>query len=183
MADRELLNAISEMMDEKLSGIKEDVRILKEEVSELKEDVRILKEEVSELKEDVRILKEDVEILKSQVSELRVDVNMLKDDNGNIWTEIISMKGQITELLGKQIEMKTFIEMIDTNVRGIRTHLENETDRNLKLLAESILPATSNYIASTREISNFREEIDVLNRVVKNHAGRIQKVENKLQMA
>ena len=211
MAEKELLNAISEMMDEKLSGIKEDVRelkedvgilkeevselkedvgILKEEVSELKEDVGILKEEVSELKEDFEILKEDVEILKEdvgilkgEVCELKGDVSALKEDNVNIWKELSGMKGQLTDLQSVQVETNAKLDLMEAEVRGMRTHLENVTDLKIKLIAENIFPATSKYIASTKEIVKLREGFDVLNQVVRNHSERIRKAEERFQMA
>ena len=169
MAEKELLNAISEMMDEKLSGLKEDV-------SELKEDV-------SELKEDVSELKKDVLNLKNEMSELRGDVNLLKDDNGHIWTELTSIKGEIADLRGAQVETNAKLDLMDAEIRGMRTHLENVTDLKIKLIAENIFPATSQYISATKEIGKLREGVDVLNRVVRNHSERIHRNEERLQMA
>ena len=57
MTNEELLVAMSGMMDEKLTPIKEDISGLKEDVSGLKKDVAVLQEDVSELKEDVSDLK------------------------------------------------------------------------------------------------------------------------------
>lgn len=49
MNDNELLLALSNMMDEKLQPIKEDVSSLKEDVSSLKEDASILKQKVTKI--------------------------------------------------------------------------------------------------------------------------------------
>ncbi|MBR3507565.1 MAG: DUF1640 domain-containing protein [Lachnospiraceae bacterium] len=205
MAEKELLSAISEIMEMKIKeGIGElkvemknefkalneqvyelrsDVNTLKSDVSTLKSDVNTLKSDVSTLKSDVNTLKSEVSILKDEVSTLKSDVISLKDDNAQIWTELTSMKGQIADLRGAQAEMNAKMDLMDAEVRGMRTHLENVTDLKIKLVAENIFPATSQYISATKEIGKLREGVDVLNRVVRNHSERIRRNEERLQMA
>ena len=191
MAEKELLSAISEMMEVKIKeGIgelkkemKNEFKALNEQVYELRSDVNILKSDVSTLKSDVNTLKSDVSILKDEVSTLKSDVISLKDDNAQIWTELTSMKGQIADLRGAQAEMNAKMDLMDAEVRGMRTHLENVTDLKIKLVAENIFPATSQYISATKEIGKLREGVDVLNRVVRNHSERIRRNEERLQMA
>jgi len=191
MAEKELLSAISEMMEMKIKeGIgelkkemKNEFKALNEQVYELRSDVNILKSDVSTLKSDVNTLKSDVSILKDEVSTLKSDVISLKDDNAQIWTELTSMKGQIADLRGAQAEMNAKMDLMDAEVRGMRTHLENVTDLKIKLVAENIFPATSQYISATKEIGKLREGVDVLNRVVRNHSERIRRNEERLQMA
>ena len=77
--DRELLEAISRMMDEKLEPIKKDIAGLKGDVSNLKEEVSTLKEDISTLKEDVSVLKDDVSSLKETSEITRAGVNSLLD--------------------------------------------------------------------------------------------------------
>ena len=68
--DKELLEAISRMMDEKLEPIKKDISGLKEDVAALKQDVADLKQDVTTLKEDVADLKETSEITRAGVNSL-----------------------------------------------------------------------------------------------------------------
>ena len=81
MENKELLGAISQLLDEKLDvklePIKEDISVLKKDVSDLKEDVSVLKKDVSNLKEDMSVLKKDVSDLKEDVSCLKEDVARL----------------------------------------------------------------------------------------------------------
>ena len=191
MAEKELLSAISEIMEMKIKeGIgelkvemKNEFKALNEQVYELRSDVNTLKSDVSTLKSDVNTLKSEVSILKDEVSTLKSDVISLKDDNAQIWTELTSMKGQIADLRGAQAEMNAKMDLMDAEVRGMRTHLENVTDLKIKLVAENIFPATSQYISATKEIGKLREGVDVLNRVVRNHSERIRRNEERLQMA
>lgn len=67
--------------------------------------------ELQGVKGDVSVLKEDVSGLKGDVSVLKEDVSKLKDD----------------------------VQRLDRKVSGIEIHLENVTDRNIRLVAESHL--------------------------------------------
>ncbi len=163
------LNAISEMMDEKLSGLKEDVGGLKEEMSGLKEEMSRLKEDVSEIKEDV--------------TQLKMDVSYLKEDNKKIWADLTYVKGQMAELGGRQIEMNAKMDLMDAEVRGIRAHLENVTDLKIQLMAENIFPATSRYIETTKEVNRLREGFDLVSRVVRKHSEKLKYVEERVRMA
>ena len=83
--------------------------VLKEDVKVLKEDVDVLKEDVKVLKEEVKDLRDDVDNLNGEVKVLRVDVNFLKK-------EIKIANGRIT---------------------GVALMVENDTNKNIRLLAEN----------------------------------------------
>lgn len=56
--DKELLEAISQMMDEKLKPIQNDIRSLKDDVNGLKDDVQSIKEAQEETRSGVNALLE-----------------------------------------------------------------------------------------------------------------------------
>ena len=91
--------------------LKGDVQVLKGDVQELKEDVQVLKGDVQVLKEDVQVLKEDVQVLKEDVQVLKEDVQVLKED----------------------------VQVLKERVTNIEITLENETNRNIQLIAEGHL--------------------------------------------
>lgn len=78
MENKELLGAISQLLDEKLDEklepIKEDISGLKEDVSNLKEDVSCLKEDVARL--DARQTKMELII----ENEIRPDIKLLAEN-------------------------------------------------------------------------------------------------------
>ena len=111
MSENEKLNLILEGIGE----IKDDVRGLKEDVQGLKEDVQGLKEDVQGLKEEVQVLKEDVQGLKEEVQVLNEDVQVLKEDVQTLKEDVQSVKERVT-----------LFEIT----------LENETNRNIQLIAE-----------------------------------------------
>ncbi len=88
MENKELVGAISQLLDEKLEPIKADISGLKEDVSGLKKDVSGLKKDVSNLKKDVSCLKEDVARLDARQTkmeliienEMRPDIKLLAEN-------------------------------------------------------------------------------------------------------
>ena len=101
--------------NEKLNLILEGIGEIKDDVRGLKEDVQGLKEDVQGLKEDVQVLKEDVQGLKEEVQVLKEDVRVLKEDVQTLKEDVQSVKERVT-----------LFEIT----------LENETNRNIQLIAE-----------------------------------------------
>ena len=85
------------------------------EVIGMKGDVAVLKEDMAVLKEDVAVLKEDVAILKEDVAVLKEDVAVLKEK----------------------------VSVLEQRVTGIEVHLENQTDKNIQLIAENFIELTN----------------------------------------
>lgn len=111
MSERELLQMIlSEVQNANtgLNDVKSEIADLKTDVSALKTDVSALKTDVSALKTDVSALKTDVSALKTDVSALKIDVSALKTD----------------------------VDDLKLRAALIETTLENETNRNIKIIAE-----------------------------------------------
>ena len=149
MTDRELLLELCKDIRE----MKHDMQVMKSDIHELKEDVRDLKENVKELKEDVRVLKEDVQVLKGQVQVLKGEVQVLKEDVQILKEGMASTNQKLTVLSLK---------------------LENETNRNIQILAENHLDIIDKMNAAIRvqdksvlyevQISGLRARIDCLER-------------------
>ena len=75
MADKEILTALSDMLEPiptNIQEMREDIQEIKGDISELKEDVSGLKKDVSGLKKDVAELKEDVSDLKVRVKKIEL---------------------------------------------------------------------------------------------------------------
>ena len=100
---------------QKLDLILSEILGVKEDVAGLKEDVAVLKTDVAGLKEDVAVLKTDVADLKKDVAVLKTDVAVLKED----------------------------VSILKQRVTAIEVHLENQTDKNIQLIAENFIELTN----------------------------------------
>ena len=126
MSDRELLSAMSGLLDRKLKHelepIKEDVHSLKEDVSVLKEDVSVLKEDVSVLKEDVSVLKEDVQKLDQRMTRMEVHIENVTDKNIAHLIEVFEPAAKT--YMEKAAEIETMQEDIAVMKCAIQEHSE-----------------------------------------------------------
>lgn len=152
MTNDELLLAMSDMMDTKLAGA---LRPVREDIAELKTDVAGLKTDVAGLKTDVAVLQADVENLKTDMAKLETGVAKL--ENGVAKLEIGMQK-------------------LDDRVTKIELHLENVTDRNIKILAENYVPATKRFEEVTLQIPDMQCDIEVLKNVTAEHSILLGKI-------
>ena len=156
MTDRELLLELCKDIRE----MKHDMQVMKSDIHELKEDVRDLKENVKELKEDVRVLKEDVQVLKGEVQVLKGEVQVLKGE-----VQVLKEDVQI---------LKEGMASTNQKLTVLSLKLENETNRNIQILAENHLDIIDKMNAAIRvqdksvlyevQISGLRARIDCLER-------------------
>ena len=88
MLDGRDLQLLSNLLDQKLKPIQEDISVLKVEMKEVKQDIAVLKEDVAILKEDVAILKLDSAELKKGVRKLNDDLRNLRIDHSRVEEKI-----------------------------------------------------------------------------------------------
>lgn len=136
--NKEILSAISNLLDEKLNPIKEDISGLKEDVSGLKKDVSGLKKDVSSLKEDVSGLKKDVSDLKEDVSSLKKDVKYIKIQQKEHGRILSILEDKAITNKAEHDKMFNEIAHLSGNVENMRKDLatvEIVTARNMENIA------------------------------------------------
>ena len=137
---------------EMIRAIYDDMQDLKEDVHILKEDVHVLKEDVSALKEDVQDLKVKVEVLREDVDDLKEDVSALKEDVSNLKEDVSALK---------------------ENVTGIQLTLENETNRNIRVVAEGHLDLNRK-LDDALKVENEKEMMHLRVNVLENDMRRVK---------
>ena len=141
------LQAISKILDAKfeeklqpviaeISELKTDMAQVKTEINELKSDVSELKSDMIQVKAEINELKSDMAQVKTEISELKADVSELKTDMIQVKSEISELKADVGELKSDMIQVKSDIEHINNNSAEFRIHLENVTDRGIKIIGE-----------------------------------------------
>ena len=136
---------------QKLGGIEGGLASVGEDVRSLQGDVQTLKGDVQTLKGDVQTLKGDVQTLKEDVQTLKGDVQTLKED----------------------------VQMLKDRVTNIEITLENETNRNIQLIAEGHLNLDRKLDEALKELQpNTMYHLKV------NHLdGEVTKMKRMLNMA
>ena len=61
-------------------------------------------------------------------------------------------------------------------ITNIELHLENITDKNIRLLAENYVPAAKRYEKASAQTDAIQTDIDVMKRVIAEHSEKLQKL-------
>ncbi len=164
MTDSEKLDLLlAEMlgMKDEMHGMKADIQGLKGDVQGLKGDVQGLKGDVQGLKGDVQSLKDDMLIMKADIQGLKEDVQNLKDDVQNL---------------------KEDVQLLKKKVINIELHLENSTDRNIRLLAENFIDLTNKLNQAVPAADNNRAyevKVNYLIEEVRKLADEVSKIKER----
>lgn len=93
-----------------------------EKIDKLEIDMESMKTDMQSMKTDMQGMKTDIQDMKTEISGVKLDVKGMK-------SEIVGLTQRVDNLEGA--------------VRNIRLHLENNTDRNIQLLAENFIELTN----------------------------------------
>lgn len=84
----------------------------------------------------------------------------------------------ISQLLDVKLDskLKSELQPLKDDIRDIKLHLENITDKNIQLLAENYVPAAKRYEKAVPEIQAMQADIEILKKVVTSHSEKLQKI-------
>lgn len=122
--------------------------------------VKEMKNEIVEMKSDIWEMKNDILALKNEIIEIKADMQVMKAD-------IQEMKEDIAAL-------KDAVQRNDQRITALSLTLENETNRNIQLLAENhsnlvdklndAIRAQDKSILYEVQISGLKTRVDCLER-------------------
>ena len=118
MLEKQDIQTIAEIFNSSMKPIKEELQDVKGEVRELKGQVQGIEGEVLELKEQLQGVQGEVRELKGQVQ---------------------GVKGEVLELKERVQGVEDKARKLEGHVQGIRLTLENETNKNINIIAEGHL--------------------------------------------
>lgn len=111
MTSQELLISIGEMLEAKISPLREDIRELKQDMSDVKQDICVMKQEMGSMRQEIDVMKLDINSMKEEMSSMRSEIGSMREEMGGV-------KQRLTR---------------------IETTLENETNRGIRIIAEGHL--------------------------------------------
>lgn len=84
----------------------------------------------------------------------------------------------ISQLLDVKLKsaLQAELQPLKDDIRNIKLHLENETDKKIQLLAENYVPATKRYEKATSEIEAMQADIEIMKKVITEHSEKLQKL-------
>ncbi|CDE35676.1 putative uncharacterized protein [Eubacterium sp. CAG:38] len=144
--------------NEMLQAIYSDMQNMKNDMQEMKTDMQ-------EMKTDMQNMNTDMQNMKSDMKEMKTDMQGMKTD----------MRGMKTDMQG----MKTDIQDLRGRVSGIEMTLENETNRNIRIIAEGHADLCRK-LDEALKVENEKELLLVRTNIMEND---IRKIKDKLEIA
>ena len=124
----------------------------------------------------LRPVREDIAELKTDVAGLKTDVAVLQADVENLKTGMAKLETGVAKLENGVAKLEIGMQKLDDRVTKIELHLENVTDRNIKILAENYVPATKRFEEVTLQIPDMQCDIEVLKNVMAEHSILLGKI-------
>lgn len=84
----------------------------------------------------------------------------------------------ISDMLDVRLKtaLQTELQPLKDDIRYIKLHLENVTDKNIDLLAENYVPAAKRYEKAVPEIESMQADIEIMKKVIAEHSEKLQKL-------
>ena len=118
MTSQELLISIGEMLEAKISPLREDIREVRQDMSDVKQDICVMKQEMGSMRQEIDGMKQEIVSLKQDMGVMRQEIDFVKEETGSMRSEVSAVKQRLIL---------------------IETTLENETNRGIRIIAEGHL--------------------------------------------
>ena len=84
----------------------------------------------------------------------------------------------ISQLLDIKLKstLQAELQPLKDDIRYIKLHLENETDKSIQLLAENYVPAAKRYEKAVPEIEAMQADIEIMKNVITEHSEKLNKL-------
>lgn len=125
MTSQELLISIGEMLEAKISPLREDIREVRQDMSDVKQDICVMKQEMGSMRQEIDGMKQETVSLKQDMGVMRQEIDFVKEETGSMRSEVSSLREEM--------------DAVKQRLILIETTLENETNRGIRIIAEGHL--------------------------------------------
>ena len=112
-----------------------------------------LKTELQPIREDIREMKAEMAVMKADIEEMKAEMAVMKADIENLKAEIAVVKVDIQKLKADVDALNAGFEELQCKVASIGLHVENETDKYVRIVAE-------NHIELSRKLDRAIPAVD-----------------------
>ena len=121
----------------------------------------------------------DMQNMKNDMQNMKTDMQNMKTDMQNMKSDMKEMKTDMQEMKTDMQGMKTDIQDLRGRVSGIEMTLENETNRNIRIIAEGHADLCRK-LDEALKVENEKELLLVRTNIMEND---IRKIKDKLEIA
>jgi uncharacterized coiled-coil DUF342 family protein len=141
---------------------KEDLQAIAGLIQPLKDDMNIMKNDIKTLRNDIDVIKKDIDVMKNDIDGMKNDIDGMKNDIDGMKNDIDGMKNDIKNL--------------DKRVTSLEVHLENITDKNIRIIAEGHLDLNRK-LDDALKVENEKELLIIRVRILEEE---LKKVKDRL---
>lgn len=128
---------------------------------------------------DMQNMKNDMQEMKTDMQEMKTDMQNMNTDMQNMKSDMKEMKTDMQGMKTDMQGMKTDIQDLRGRVSGIEMTLENETNRNIRIIAEGHADLCRK-LDEALKVENEKELLLVRTNIMEND---IRKIKDKLEIA
>ncbi|MSS64011.1 kinetochore Spc7 family protein [Velocimicrobium porci] len=158
MSDNEVLK----MIFDSVQGIKTDIQTvrteMREELKDVKENMQEMREELQTVKADMQEIREELQIVKEDIQKMKENVQKLENDFAS---SVVDLN-----------EIKQKVKIIDLSI-------ENETNRNIKIIAEGHLDLARK-LDNALKIENEKEILLIRVNTIENELIKVKEYINQI---
>jgi len=132
MENNELLQAISNMMDQKLDPVKNEIQDMKGEIQTIKGEVQIMKGEIQTIKGEVQTMKGEIQDMKGEIQDMKGEIQDMKGEIQTIKEDQAAMKSEL------QMQIKRTEQNLRTEIRESENLILQEVSRVHHILNDHI---------------------------------------------
>ncbi len=133
--------------------------------------------------EKLDLILSKMDCMSTDIQSMKADINSMKADIISMKADIDSMKADIVSMKADIVSMKADIQLLKKKVADIELHLENTTDWNIKLLAEShtdLIDKLNQAIPYANKNLIYEVKVSYLIGEVENLKREVEKLKNRI---
>ena len=139
--------------------------------------------EIQGIKAETQGTKSEIQGLKTEIQGLKSEAQNTKSEIQGLKTEIQDIKTEIQGLKSKMQDVETEIQELKRRTTSIELHLENDTDKNIQLIAENFIELTNKLnqaIPAADKNLAYEVKVNYLLREVDRLKEEIAEIKNKI---
>lgn len=123
------------------------------------------------------LTKEDLSAISQLLDvKLKAELQPIKADIRDISPHLEKVDERLDALEQHLEKVDERLDVLEQDLRNVKMHLENVTDRNIRLLSENYVPAAKRYEQAAEQMEAMQDDIDILKKAVAEHSAKLQKI-------
>ena len=128
----------------------------------------------SKLKAELQPVKDSLRDLNDKVDRVEKRLDQVEERLDRVEKRLDQVEERLDEMDKRLDRVERNQEKTDREIAGIKLHLENVTDRNIRLLAENYVPAAKQYEKASAQVGALEADMDIVKNVITDHSRKLQ---------